>query len=106
MRKLLAVLLLAFSSLLYADGVLRFPNGSMIVFKTQVPCTNKTVVALIKDELVPLFKEARALVVPAGKVYAGCWAANPDSLDDIHVVFENGEVSVLPRRAIEFDLEV
>ena len=60
MRKLLAVLLLIFSSLLYADGVLRFPNGSMIVFKTQVSCTNPAVTALIKDELVPLFKEARA----------------------------------------------
>ena len=105
MRKLLAILLLAFSSLLYADGVLHFPNG-MIVFKTGTPCTNEKVVALIKDELVPLFKEARALVVPTGKVYAGCWAANPDSLDDIHVVFETGEVSVFPRRAIQFDPEV
>ena len=103
MRKLLACLLFVASSA-YADGLLRVPGGDMIGFKESEPCTHEKVLPHIKPEYRAMFRAAGALI--GGKTYNACWAEHPQDPRVVYVVYEDGDISAIPRSAIVFDPKV
>lgn len=102
MKMLLALALLLFSTVAIADGVLRGPNGDMIVFK-ESPCTHATVLVLIKPEAHKSFKQAALRF--EGRLIAACWAEAPSNPDIIFLIDADGDGGAIPRNAIEFDAE-
>lgn len=103
MRLLLAILLLIFSSVAYADGVLRGTGDNMIVFK-EAPCTHPAVLALIKPEFQKAFKQAAVKI--DGRFLAACWGVSPDEPDTVYLMDAEGDGIAVPRKAITFDVEV
>lgn len=103
MRIVAALLFLLLSQIAHADGVLRYPNGNLIVLKN-TPCVDARVVPLIKAEFLPLFKTAAALW--DGKPYAACWATHVNDPRLIAIIDETGDGGTVPRAAVEFDPEV
>ena len=103
MRLLLAVALLLFSTAALADGVLRGPNGDMIVFKDS-PCVHAKIVPLIKDEFLKHFKSAAIRI--SGKGFAACWGVHPDDPTTVYIIDEDGDQGAVPYNAITFDPKV
>lgn len=105
MRLLLAILLLLFSGVAYAAGVLHDPSGSgdMIVF-SESPCTTAAVLANIKPEYHSAFKQAG--VKFQGRLISACWAISPNDPDVVIILDAEGDGGPIPRQAIKFDPKV
>ena len=94
------LLLLSVSTPVRADGVVRGPDGLMIVFK-EAPCTSPDVLPLIKPEFRDEFKQGAIRF--QGRGMAACWIVDPDSPDVVYVLGADGNSIGLPRKAIDFD---
>ncbi len=102
MKIFLFIMLLLFSTVALADGVLR-AGGDVAVFKTDAPCENAEVLSVIKPEFRGLFKAGALLT--QGRVIALCWGIHESEPDWVQWADAEGDVGVLPRRAIIFDEE-
>ena len=103
MKRLLAIALLLFSTTAFADGVVRGPDGFLIVFKN-APCESAEVLPLIKPEFRDQFKQAAIRF--QGHGLAACWIVDPDDKDVVYVLGADGNSIDLPYKAIDFDVEV
>lgn len=101
MRHIVVALLLAtFSQFANSEGVIRLPNGNMIVFK-DTPCENVKVLSHIRPEHHKVFRQAAVLW--GGKGYAACWTPTGET---VFVADETGDSGEIPLKVITFDERV
>lgn len=86
MRTLLLSLALVAASACAGEMVLKNRQTGAEIRLGEAPCTNEATIAEIKDEMVPRFRAATALV--DGQTYQGCWTEDGGLAI---LFFENGE---------------
>ena len=88
---LLLILLLFVANALAAQMVYKDASGN-VVWLTEEPCDVPGALAVLADDLKPLFKRGRLYY--KGKDYKTCWALNPQGV--VWVIDEGGEVIRIP----------
>lgn len=91
MRTLLLSVVLVAASASAGNLVMHNSQTGAEIRLADSPCVNEATAAEIKDEWVPKFKAASAVI--DGKTFAGCWL---EDAGRVVLFFENGERFLVP----------